>query len=132
MNQQQPIAITRAINNKATTLTFHNNPSKYSVNNNFGGHSFTSPVFEILNLVYLKRHATNTLLSASITDPSHSSGMPHQPIRKPQPPPRLDTLPLEEIELTAQVTSSQQTLHQLTQGLKQKKPKNMQRIYEAI
>ena len=58
--------------------------------------------------------------------------MPHQPIRKPQPPPRLDILPLEEIELTAQVASSQQALHQLTQGLKQRKPKNIQRIYEAI
>ena len=67
-------------------------------------------------MVYFKKkHVTNTPLSASTTDPPYSSGMSHQPIRKPQPPPRLNTLPLEEMELTAQVASSQQALHQLTQ-----------------
>ena len=68
-------------------------------------------------------HMTKSLLSASLTDLPHSSGMPPHPIRKPQPPPRQDTLPPEEIELIAQVAASQQTLHEVAQELKQKEPK---------
>ena len=68
-------------------------------------------------------HMTKSLLSASLTDLPHSSGMPPCPIRRPQPPPRQDTLPPEEIELIAQVAASQQTLHEVAQELKQKEPK---------
>ena len=68
-------------------------------------------------------HMTKYLLSASLTDLPHSSGMPTHPIRRPQPPPRQDTLPPEEIELIAQVAASQQTLHEVAQELKQKEPK---------
>ena len=49
--------------------------------------------------------------------------MPPCPIRRPQPPPRQDTLPPEEIELIAQVAASQQTLHEVAQELKQKETK---------
>ena len=108
------------MNNGTTTFTFHKNSSKHSINNDPISHNFSGPMFfGISHLVYLKKkHVTNTALSASTTDPPYSSEMSHQPIRKPQPPPRLNTLPLEEIELTAQVASSQQSLHQLTQKLK--------------
>ena len=68
-------------------------------------------------------HMTKSLLSTSLTDLPHSSGMPPCPIRRPQPPPRQDTLPPEEIELIAQVAASQQTLHEVAQELKQKEPK---------
>ena len=68
-------------------------------------------------------HMTKSLLSTSLTDLPHSSGMPPHPIRRPQPPPRQDTLPPEEIELIAQVAASQQTLHEVAQELKQKEPK---------
>ena len=68
-------------------------------------------------------HMTKSLLSASLTDLPHSSGIPLCPIRKPQPRPRQDTLPPEEIELIAQVAASQQTLHEVAQELKQKEPK---------
>ena len=67
-------------------------------------------------------HMTKSLLSASLTDLPHSSGIPPHQIRKP-PPPRQDTLPPEEIELIAQVAASQQTLHEVAQELKQKEPK---------
>ena len=65
-------------------------------------------------------HMTKSLLSASLTDLPHSSGIPPLPIRKPQAPPRQDTLPPKEIELIAQVAASQQTLHEVAQELKQK------------
>ena len=66
-------------------------------------------------------HMTKSLLSASLTDLRHSSGMPPHPIRRSQPPPRQDTLPPEEIELIAQVAAFQQTLHEVAQELKNKK-----------
>ena len=68
-------------------------------------------------------HVTKTLLSSSTTDLPHTSGTVFRPIRKPQPPPREDTLPPEEIELIKQVTSSQQTLHEVAQELKEREPK---------
>ena len=68
-------------------------------------------------------HMTKSLLSTSLTDLPHSSGVPPCPIKRPQPPPRQDTLPPEEIELIAQVAASQQTLHEVAQELKQKEPK---------
>ena len=49
--------------------------------------------------------------------------MPPHPIKRFQDPPRQDTLPPEEIELTAQVAASQQALHEVAQELKQKEPK---------
>ena len=68
-------------------------------------------------------HVAKTLLSSSTTDLPHTSGTVLRPIRKPQPPPREDTLPPEEIELIKQVTSSQQTLHEVAQELKEREPK---------
>ena len=39
----------------------------------------------------------------------------HQPISRLQPPSKLNTLSLEEIQLTTQVASSHQALHQSTE-----------------
>ena len=113
MNQQQPVINNEAMNSGATTFTFHKNSSKNSVNSDPISHNFSGSIFfEISHLEYFKKkNVTNTPLSASTTDPPYSSGMYHQPIRRPQLPSRLNTLPLEEIQLTAQVASSQQALH---------------------
>ena len=72
-------------------------------------------------------HLTKTLLappreqhSAHEAEPSTST---NRPIRRPQPPPRLDTLPLDEIELLRQVAISNETLQDVAKDLKETDPK---------
>ena len=77
-------------------------------------------------------HITKTLLTTSTADLPHTSAAAFRPLRKPQPPPREDTLPPEEIELIKQVTSSQQTLHEVAQELKEKEPKTYRKYIKQL
>ena len=68
-------------------------------------------------------HLTKTFLTTSLEDLPHSSRFsPRQPIRKPQPPPRENTLPPEDMELIKQVTLSEETLQGVVKELKDSEP----------
>ena len=68
-------------------------------------------------------HLTKTFLIASMEDLPHSSRFsPRQPIKRPKPPPREDTLPPEDIELIKQVTLTEETLHGIVKELKDSEP----------
>ena len=68
-------------------------------------------------------HLTKTFLTTSLEDLPHSSRFsPRQPIRKPQPPPRENTLPQEDMELIKQVTLSEETLQGVVKELKDSEP----------
>ena len=68
-------------------------------------------------------HLAKTFLTSSLEDIPHTvKPSPRPPIRKPQPPPRESSLPLEDLELIKQVTISEETLHDVVQDLKKDQP----------
>ena len=68
-------------------------------------------------------HLAKTFLTSSLEDVPHTvKPSPRPPIRKPQPPPRESSLPLEDLELIKQVTISEETLHDVVQDLKKDQP----------
>ena len=75
---------------------------------------------QILSLVKNQvGHLAKTFLTSSLEDVPHTvKPSPRPPIRKPQPPPRESSLPLEDLELIKQVTISEETLHDVVQDLK--------------
>ena len=81
-------------------------------------------VNQILSLVKNPvSHLAKTFLTSSLEDIPHTiKPSPRPPIRKPQPPPRESSLPLEDLELIKQVTISEETLHDVVQDLKKDQP----------
>ena len=68
-------------------------------------------------------HSAKTFLTSSLEDLPHTvKPSPRPLIRKPQPPPRESSLPLEDLELIKQVTISEETLHDVVQDLKKDQP----------
>ena len=64
-------------------------------------------------------HLAKMFLTSSLENVPHTvKPSPRPPIRKPQPPPRESSLPLEDLELIKQVTISEETLHDVVQDLK--------------
>ena len=68
-------------------------------------------------------HLARTFITPSLEDIAHSSKFsPKEKLKKPQPPPRESSLPLEDLELIKQVTISEETLKDVVQDLKETEP----------
>ena len=85
---------------------------------------FEKNIKEIIDLVKNPvGHLTKTFITSSLEDIAHTTRFsPRAKLKKPQPPPRESSLPLEDLELIKQVTISEETLKDVVEDLKATEP----------
>ena len=68
-------------------------------------------------------HVAKALLQPTSTPSTPSASPALKAITKPRPPPRMESLPKADLELTKQVAVSEETLQDIVQELEQTEPK---------